>query len=99
MKRSPAGESFWRICLVACWTLLCTQSTVTGGFAGDAVLVTVPLGVLKKGSIAFQPPLPQRKLEAIERMGFGVLNKVRSPSKTRPLANLHSAWPSEHLLL
>jgi monoamine oxidase len=44
---------------------------------GDAVLVTVPLGVLKKGSISFEPPLPQRKLDAIQRMGFGVLNKVR----------------------
>jgi lysine-specific histone demethylase 1 len=55
------------------------------GCAGDAVLVTVPLGVLKAGSIAFQPPLPQRKQEAIERMGFGTLNKVRScPQWQRP---------------
>ena len=36
------------------------------------MLVTVPLGVLKAGSIAFDPPLPQRKQEAIQRMGFGV---------------------------
>lgn len=41
-----------------------------------AVLVTASLGVLKKGSITFQPPLPQRKLDVIQRMGFGVLNKV-----------------------
>ena len=46
-------------------------------YAGDAVLVTAPLGVLKKGSIRFSPPLPERKLGAIQRMGFGVLNKVR----------------------
>ena len=44
--------------------------------AGDAVLVTVPLGVLKAASINFSPPLPQRKADAIQRMGFGVLNKV-----------------------
>lgn len=44
--------------------------------AAAAVLVTASLGVLKKGSIAFQPPLPQRKLDVIQRMGFGVLNKV-----------------------
>lgn len=44
--------------------------------AGDAVLVTVPLGVLKEGSIKFVPPLPQRKLDSIQRMGFGILNKV-----------------------
>lgn len=39
-------------------------------------MVTVPLGVLKQGSIQFEPPLPQRKLDSIQRMGFGVLNKV-----------------------
>jgi len=37
-------------------------------FTGDAVLVTVPLGVLKKGCIAFQPPLPERKLQSIQAM-------------------------------
>jgi hypothetical protein len=50
------------------------------GNAGDAVLVTAPLGVLKEGSIDFDPPLPQRKADAIQRMGFGVLNKARSLS-------------------
>ena len=58
--------------------------------AGDAVLVTAPLGVLKKGAIRFSPPLPERKQGAIQRMGFGVLNKVRvsdpSRSPERPLA-------------
>ena len=44
--------------------------------AGAAVLVTVPVGVLKKGTIAFEPPLPTRKRDVIERMGFGLLNKV-----------------------
>lgn len=46
--------------------------------AAEAALVTVPLGVLKKGSINFQPPLPSRKQEAIDRMGFGILNKARN---------------------
>lgn len=45
-------------------------------FEGDAVLVTVPLGVLKRDVIAFEPPLPERKRRAIADMGFGVLNKV-----------------------
>jgi hypothetical protein len=45
-------------------------------FEADAAVVTVPLGVLKRGGIAFNPPLPQRKLAAISRLGFGVLNKV-----------------------
>ena len=44
--------------------------------AADAVVISVPLGVLKKEVIAFQPPLPQRKQTAIRQLGFGVLNKV-----------------------
>ena len=45
-------------------------------FRADVALVTVPLGVLKKEIIAFDPPLPERKLRAIANLGFGVLNKV-----------------------
>lgn len=45
-------------------------------FRGDMVLCTVPLGVLKKGNIEFVPELPQRKKDAIRRLGFGLLNKV-----------------------
>ncbi|XP_047341038.1 protein FLOWERING LOCUS D [Impatiens glandulifera] len=45
-------------------------------FEGDVVLCTVPLGVLKSGSIKFIPQLPQRKLDGIKRLGFGLLNKV-----------------------
>ncbi|KAK4283436.1 hypothetical protein QN277_000386 [Acacia crassicarpa] len=45
-------------------------------FYGDMALCTVPLGVLKKGSIEFVPELPQRKKDAIHRLGFGLLNKV-----------------------
>ncbi|KAJ4834315.1 Lysine-specific histone demethylase 1 1 [Turnera subulata] len=45
-------------------------------FRGDMVLCTVPLGVLKKGSIEFVPELPQRKKDAIQRLGYGLLNKV-----------------------
>ncbi|KAK9844949.1 hypothetical protein WJX74_008996 [Apatococcus lobatus] len=52
---------------------------VTSGsrqFSADAVIVAVPLGVLKKGSIEFSPALPERKQEAIQRLGFGLLNKI-----------------------
>lgn len=44
--------------------------------SGDAVLITVPLGCLKAESIKFFPPLPQWKQSSINRLGFGVLNKV-----------------------
>lgn len=43
---------------------------------GDAVIVTVPLGVLKAGSIEFTPALPARKLDVIDRLGMGHLSKV-----------------------
>lgn len=45
-------------------------------YRGDMVLCTAPLGVLKRGDIQFVPELPQRKKDAIERLGFGLLNKV-----------------------
>jgi len=45
-------------------------------FHADAVVVTTPLGVLKRGGIAFNPPLSEHKRAAISRLGFGNLNKV-----------------------
>ncbi|KAI4333720.1 hypothetical protein L6164_018493 [Bauhinia variegata] len=45
-------------------------------FQADMVLCTVPLGVLKRKAVSFEPELPSRKLAAIERLGFGLLNKV-----------------------
>ena len=46
-------------------------------FQADAVVVTVPLGVLKRpDAIRFTPQLSQRKRDAIGRLGFGAMNKV-----------------------
>ena len=45
-------------------------------FDADAVVVTLPLGVLKKGVVKFEPSLPLYKQQVINRMGFGALNKV-----------------------
>ncbi|KAJ1630857.1 flavin-containing amine oxidoreductase-domain containing protein [Pavlovales sp. CCMP2436] len=42
----------------------------------DAVVVTLPLGVLKARKVFFEPPLPFKKMDAIKRLGFGTLNKV-----------------------
>ncbi|TQV99670.1 lysine-specific histone demethylase 1 [Cordyceps javanica] len=42
----------------------------------DSVVCTVPLGVLKYGNIEFDPPLPEWKSQTVERLGFGILNKV-----------------------
>jgi polyamine oxidase len=43
---------------------------------GTHAVVTVPLGVLKKGSPAFLPSLPGDRTAAIDRLGFGHLEKV-----------------------
>jgi monoamine oxidase len=51
-------------------------TTDKGVFEADYAVIAVPLGVLKKGSIEFVPPLPARKKQAIERLGMGVLNRV-----------------------
>ena len=41
-----------------------------------SVILTVPLGCLKKDTIVFRPPLPDWKRQAIDRMGVGVMNKL-----------------------
>ena len=40
------------------------------------MVVTVPLGVLKRGAPRFSPALPPDRLAAIERLGFGRYEKV-----------------------
>lgn len=42
----------------------------------DVAIITLPLGVLKSGDVAFDPPLPVAKQNAIARLGMGLLNKV-----------------------
>ncbi|CAM8645165.1 COG1231 Monoamine oxidase [Paracoccaceae bacterium] len=53
------------------------QVTLTDGevLQADHVVVTVPLGVLKSGDIAFEPPLAPARRAAIETLGMGLLNK------------------------
>jgi monoamine oxidase len=66
-------------CIVSAVTTSSTSASVAmacnGGpvqtLAARAVLVSVPLGVLKRGSIRFSPPLPTAKQTAINRMGVG----------------------------
>ncbi|XP_070772619.1 peroxisomal N(1)-acetyl-spermine/spermidine oxidase-like [Enoplosus armatus] len=45
--------------------------------AADHVIVTVPLGYLKKHhSTLFCPPLPAHKLLSVQKLGFGTCNKI-----------------------
>ncbi|KAF5283006.1 hypothetical protein FQA39_LY04877 [Lamprigera yunnana] len=57
----------------------------TNTYHADVVLCTLPLGVLKVAvapssgqlnTVQFSPPLPDWKTSAIQRLGFGNLNKV-----------------------
>lgn len=52
--------------------------TVEGGrtFVADAVIVTVPIGVLKANLIEFEPKLPDWKVSAISDLGMGNENKI-----------------------
>ncbi|MBR0671768.1 flavin monoamine oxidase family protein [Neoroseomonas soli] len=54
----------------------------------DRVVVTLPLGVLKRGDVAFDPPLPAAHQGAIARIGNGLLNKI-------VLAFPRGFWPAE----
>ena len=47
-----------------------------GTFEGDQAVVTVPLGVLKAGTLAFDPPLGAGHREAVKRLAMGTLEKV-----------------------
>ena len=58
-------------------TIGCQVSTNSGqSYCCDFVICTVPLGVLKKQIIKFDPPLSNQKLTSIEKMGFKTLNKI-----------------------
>ena len=50
--------------------------TTRGDIEADAAIVTLPLGVLKAGAVVFDPPLPERKRRAIDRLGMGHAVKV-----------------------
>ena len=58
-------------------TVTCrTPDRKTEEYVARFTVVTVPLGVLTSGRIAFSPPLPSRKVEAMKRLGSAAVNKV-----------------------
>ncbi|EYC03971.1 hypothetical protein Y032_0090g2341 [Ancylostoma ceylanicum] len=62
------------------WPRTKKSVTVTCGngkkFTADKVLVTVPLAVLQKHRIKFNPKLPDKKLKAMKYIGAGLIEKV-----------------------
>lgn len=63
-------------------------TTRRGSFEADRAVVTLPIGVLKRGDVDFDPPLPSAHLGAIARIGNGLLNKI-------VLAFPRGFWPAE----
>lgn len=53
-----------------------TVTTQDQIYQADYAIITVPLGVLKRKTIQFNPSLPTAKQAAIQRLGMGVLNKA-----------------------
>lgn len=53
-----------------------TMMTNQGDFIVEKVILTVPLGILKRSIIQFDPDLPSRKKIAIERLGMGILDSL-----------------------
>lgn len=58
-------------------------------YTADRVIVTLPLGVLKANTVAFEPALPRSHQAAIAALGMGLLNKcfLRFP---------RAFWPTEY---
>ncbi|XP_077209162.1 lysine-specific histone demethylase 2 [Paroedura picta] len=54
------------------------QVTATDGtqWTAQKVLVAIPLAILQKGAIQFNPALPERKMKAINSLGSGVIEKI-----------------------
>ena len=53
------------------------------------MVVTLPLGCLKHEDVQFVPPVPARKVDAIRRLGFGLLNKVDFPGIHRTFLSIY----------
>jgi monoamine oxidase len=61
-------------------------------FAGRHVVVTLPLGVLQAKDVAFEPSLPARKREAINRLGSAAVCKLFLKFRER-------FWPADMAVL
>lgn len=68
-----------------------TVFTPTHQYTASYVVITVPLGVLKSNKLKFEPPLPEKKINAIKRMGVGIFNKIYLLFD-KPFWEINSEW-------
>ena len=77
--------------------------TQAGTIAADAAIVTVPPSVLAADGITFNPALPDAKLQAIQDLPMGRIEKValafnRDVTGLLPFAELHAVLASSQML-
>ncbi|SPO35254.1 uncharacterized protein PSFLO_00725 [Pseudozyma flocculosa] len=53
-----------------------TASQPTVEYEATHVITALPLGVMQRTPPRFDPPLPPRRTEALQRLGMGLLNKI-----------------------
>lgn len=67
-----------------------------GEVRAKRVVVTLPLGILKADTVAFDPPLPEAKRAAIRAIGFGdamiILLKLADSDLARKLGDFGLLW-------
>lgn len=55
---------------------IATAATSGGGFTGDAIVCTLPLGVLQSGQVKFSPGLGAKRAKALAACRMGTVNKL-----------------------
>lgn len=58
------------------WSRGVRVRTSRGHFGADAAVLTVPVGVLKAGAIAIEPPLPAANADALNRLEMNAFEKI-----------------------
>ncbi len=80
VERLAAGLDIRRNCIVRRIEYgrhnVAVESHADEVFTARRAIVTLPLGVLQRGSVMFDPPLPDSKRAAIQGLNAGVLNKI-----------------------
>lgn len=83
--------------------MVCVECENGDVYYADHVIITASLGVLKAScDRLFNPAFPQKKMEAIQHLGFGLVNKVLlvfdGPVVEKPIQRINLVWdPSVHV--
>ena len=67
---------------------VCVETHSGERIEARTAIVTLPLGVLKRGGVSFLPPLPPSHLAAVDRIGWGVMDKASIVFASNPFPTL-----------